>query len=103
MRWRLNTTQSVPGTRVCQISVYLSDYYFNESSNLKRYSPFTPPVTPLQVREIFLRLLEMGVVVVTTTNRELDELNRSGVLSPKMFQPLIDSMRKVRALRDSES
>jgi hypothetical protein len=38
----------------------------------------------------------MGVVVVTTTNRELDELNRSGVLSPKMFQPLIDSMRKVR-------
>ena len=61
-------------------------------------TPLPPSSLPssLQVREIFLRLLEMGVVVVTTTNRELDELNRSGVLSPKMFQPLIDSMRKVR-------
>ena len=101
MRWRLNTTQSVPGTRVCRISVYLSDYYFNESSKPEALFSVTPlPPRHCQVREIFLRLLEMGVVVVTTTNRELDELNRSGVLSPKMFQPLIDSMRKVRALHE---
>ena len=52
------------------------------------------PFNAVAIREIFLRLLEMGVIIVTTSNRELHSLNRWKSTAPGAgeFQPLVDAM-----------
>jgi len=53
------------------------------------------PFNAVAVREIFLRLFELGVVIVTTSNRELGALNRwRSVAGDPTFRPLVDAMTR---------
>ena len=49
------------------------------------------PFNAIAVREIFQRLLELGVVVVTTSNRDLASLNRwtSRLLTLPLLYPTL--------------
>jgi predicted ATPase len=51
------------------------------------------PFNAVAIKEIFMRLLELGVVVVTTSNRELDSLNRwTSTSRDSTFAPLVEAM-----------
>jgi predicted ATPase len=51
------------------------------------------PFNAVAIKEIFMRLLELGVVIVTTSNRELDSLNRwTSISRDATFAPLVDAM-----------
>jgi len=51
------------------------------------------PFNAVAVREIFLRLIELGVIVVSTSNRELESLNRwRSNTGDATFRPLVDAL-----------
>ena len=51
------------------------------------------PFNAVAIREIFVRLLEMGVIIVTTSNRELHSLNRwKNTAGTGEFRPLVEAM-----------